>query len=182
MSHLQITIEGAFDDTFYYMGQLIAVRIDRTLVTMNLEEELEQHFRGSVPAILQFFFLHNEWLGKGQVPLFFEIPEVTKGLQAAGRRSEPLALQPEWRLIISTDRSFGRGSILDLQAYRRRLYVSTTEALYDVDFDVEYGELEVYGVRKRLDARCLATSVKYGTVVASCGSEDYLLASMTSVT
>jgi hypothetical protein len=176
MPNLRITIPGAFEDAFYYMGQLIAVTADRTLVAIDLERTLYEHFHRRVPAIYQFYFLHNEWLDRQHVKLLLSIPEVDRGLWDAGKRHESLVIEPTWQRINTSGENPGRGAVLDLQAYNRRLYISTTEGLFDADFSVSYGDLELGDVKKRLDARCISTSLKYGSLVASCGSEGLFAA------
>lgn len=176
MPNLRITIPGAFEDAFYYMGQLIAVTADRTLVAVDLERALYENFATRIPAIYQFYYLHNEWLDRQHVKLLLGIPEVDHGLWEAGQRYESLVIQPTWQTMDISGEAFNRGAILDLQAYNRRLYISTTEGLFDTDFSVDYGDLELDDVKKRTDARCMSTSVKYGTLVASCGSEGLFAA------
>jgi hypothetical protein len=176
MVNLRITIPGVFEDAFYYMGQLIALTPDRTLITVSLGRSLYEHFNEDIPALYQFYFLRNDWLSRQQVKLLLSIPEVNVGLEMASEKYGSLIIEPDWQIADTGGESFSHGAFLDLQAYNRRLYISTAEGLFDADFYVASGELELDDVTKRLDARCMSTSVKYGTLVASCGSEGLFAA------
>jgi hypothetical protein len=172
MSGFRISIPGQFDDVFYYMGHLIAFTSERRLVSLNLNWALYTHFNEqTVPPIYQFYFLRNDWLEGQHLSLLLGVDEIRDALRSVAERQEPLILTPKWEAPALRGSTLQHGAILDLLAYSRRLYISTTVGLFDVDFSFDDNDLDLGRVRKRHDARCLSTSAKYGTVVASCGSD-----------
>ena len=157
------------------MGQLFAVTADNELVTTSLEAALADRFETGIPAILQFYFLRNDWLTGPLIQDFRSIREVRKGLEKAGR-SRVLEIEPVWSPIRSMRRVLSDHAVLDLNIYGRRMYVSTTGSLTHVDFTVEDNKIEAEMPVKRLDIRCLATAVKYASVVAACGDQGLFAA------
>lgn len=176
MTSLQIRVAGAFEDCVLYMGQLFAVTADNQLLTASLEDTLARRFEGHIPAILQFYFLRNDWLNQPLVKDFRAIKEITAALTRAGKTRRVLEVSPDWAPISPMRKMLSKHAVLDLNTYGRRMYVSTTGSLSHFDFSVDYGEVGAQAPVKRLDTRCLATATKFATVVASCGDDGLLAA------
>ena len=61
--------------------------------------------------------------------------------------------------------------LLDTTVYNGRVYMAADSGLFHVDAGWDVGAFEWGTVRKRHDARCIATSAKYGSISVSCEEE-----------
>jgi len=166
---------GRFEDAFLYMGRLIAITENHSIRVYDMEHIVkkleEDKALLDVPTLL---FCRNDRIEYGSYR-----PRVDDGKAAFLKAVEKLEsssiyidekfVQPvEWDLTIKAD------ILLDLNIYNGRAYIGTNTGLYHLDLDWEGEQVALIGTaQKRLDAKCIHTTAKFGTVNASCGSEGW---------
>jgi hypothetical protein len=171
MTLLRIFIPGRFEDAQLYMGHLIVFTLERDAAVVELApltsrlETAHDEWKG----VLTLAFARNDWLTGGPVS------SLTRNPQLAGALNDALARLADHQLVLDEDevnydrlRDFEPRSdiILDSVLYGSRLYLGTTEGLFD--WDIDWDAKRVMRSRRRSDARCVRASAEYGTVNASC--------------
>jgi hypothetical protein len=177
MKIAKLFIPGSFEDAYIYRGQLIVLTEERSLRVYSLNTliaTIEKNIKGISP-ILTYLFLRNDWLGSEQ----FKMQSGNVGFRRAFLKSFELFPQPYLELshgrlesqeeTIDIDASV----LLDMSIYNGRMYIGADTGFYHLDLDWDFDRPGVGFISqdpvKRLDARCLSSSAKYGAVNASCG-------------
>ncbi len=175
MKIVSLRFPGNFEDAFLYMGRLITITENHTVCIYdmkNIVSKLQEDenlldaptllfFRNDLIAQEQFRNqLHDE---SGKAAFIKAVDKIeSKSIQIDADFIEPV----EWDLKIKAD------ILLDLNIYNRRLYIGTNTGLYHLDLDWESeNTIPINKAQKRLEAKCINTTAKFGTVNASCGSE-----------
>jgi hypothetical protein len=172
VSYFSLTIPGDFEDAFLYMGRLIFTTSEMDLMSADLRDSLANGGAGRFSSLLQFFFLRNDQLNSQIAQSLMAEPGIRRAV--AREAGDRIVALPNTNALTRSSRL--NGAVLDMQIYNRRLYVSTTEGLYHFDLDFEASAVDVLDSRRRFAARCLATSIKSGTAVASCGDNGLRVA------
>jgi hypothetical protein len=96
-------------------------------------------------------------------------------LKAVNRlASEPIKITTDFVKPVEWDLKIPADIMLDLNIYNGRLYIGTNTGLYHLDLDWEAKTTKpINTAQKRLDAKCIHTTAKYGTVNASCGFDGW---------
>jgi hypothetical protein len=176
MKSICLRVAGDFVDSFIYMGWLALFTSRRSVIWVKVEhlgQMLEARFpqAGRIPQLL---FARNDWIPSQQTQALISAPELGKAYHAI---LDLLASQvhdfdltelehTEEDIALSSD------AMLDVNFYYRRLYLAASDGLYhvDVSWDEDVPSLSQQ-CERRLDERCLSTSVGYGAVNASCGEK-----------
>jgi hypothetical protein len=174
MPSFKITIPGEFEDAFLYMGRLFVSTPEMDIRSVDLRECLTSDIFGQVTPLTEMFFLRNDNLSQPIVRSLLTEPALNRALQREAA-AESRVLTPSFVQGIRESLA-GNGAILDFQMYNKRLYIATTEGLFHFDLDLSDSKPEVLDAQKRFSDRCLSTSIKNGTAVASCGENGLLAA------
>ncbi|MBG1243369.1 hypothetical protein [Nostoc sp. NZL] len=175
MRVVSLRFPGNFEDAFLYMGRLIAITENHSVRIYDMKNVVsklqEDEILLDVPTLLFFRNdlidqeefrdqLHDE---SGKAAFLKAIDKIeSKSIQIDADFIETV----EWDLKIKAD------ILLDLNIYNRRLYIGTNTGLYHFDIDWESeNTIPINEAQKRLEAKCIHTTAKFGTVNASCGSE-----------
>lgn len=177
MKILKFFIPGnQFDEAYIYMGHLIIINIDRSIIFYELEklaENIDSNLGGELPTA-SYFFARQDWLT--QKP--FKKLLTDEGIRDAFMKNTDRLLE---QLIHTQDHShflpnaiqfdlpIKSKDILDLHCYGKRIYLGTTDGFYHIDID--WGKMEFEIFKKRLDYSCVSLSAAYGVVNASCAEE-----------
>jgi hypothetical protein len=174
MPSFKVTIPGEFEDAFLYMGRLFVATPDMDIRSVDLRDCLAHDVFGEVAPLTEMFFLRNDHLSQQIVKSLLTEPALNRALQREAA-SESRIITPSFAHGIN-ETLIGHGAVLDFQMYNKRLYVATTEGLFHFDFDLSASKPEVLDSKMRFSDRCLSTSIKNGTAVASCGQNGLLAA------
>lgn len=170
----KLLIPGDFDDAFAYMGRLICLTCERTVRSFNLEscaEALDEVFASSAPAAT-YLFARNDWFRSGPFRAILSNSTIRQAFAQNLERfaaeisgaGDIFAAETEFGLDISVE------SIVDLQLYASRMYLGTSQGLFDLE--VDWSDMRPLGPpRHRHDARCLSILPGYGAIHSSCGTE-----------
>ncbi|MDF5727047.1 MAG: hypothetical protein PUP92_03200 [Rhizonema sp. PD38] len=159
------------------MGRLIAITENRSVrvydmkyIVNKLEEDKALL---DVPTLL---FFRNDWIEDSKS--YYNSHNDTK--KAEFRKaiqileSTPICVDEKFVEPVEWDLEIEADILLDLNIYNGRAYIGTNKGLYHLDLNWEQENVEPIGkAQKRLDAKCVHTTAKYGTVNASCGSEGW---------
>ena len=175
MKVVSLRFPGNFEDAFLYMGRLITITENHSVRIYDMKNIVsklqEDENLLDAPKLL---FLRNDLIDQEQFrnQLHNEsgkaafIKAVDKIESRSIQIDEDFLESAEWDLNIKAD------ILLDLNIYNRRLYVGTNTGLYHLDLDWESeNTTPINKAQKRLEAKCINTTAKFGTVNASCGSE-----------
>ena len=179
MKIAKLFFPGAYEDAYVYMGRLFILTEERTILTYDLERlvnTIEQLF-GSLP-IPTYLFSRNDWLSNDQSRSLLRNSNVYRALWVTAFQMFPqpfLEVGGGDFLLGEQQLDITDPVILDMLIYSRRLYVGATNGFYHADMIWnEKGPITLEKSQKKIDARCLNTSAKSGTVNASC-NEDGLV-------
>ncbi len=173
-----IHIPGEFEDAYLYMGWLVVVTAERSFRFYALDDIVEEicKFAPSSNYITQLMFRHNEWLTSGQFASLTKTPSVLQEIVAQFNLfpTPHFQIPPEIKFK-EHDVRIGTNVILDCFIYNRQIYVGSKDGLFSsfVDWDEDVPSLHAQ-FRKRLGARCLNITGRFGAGV-SCGGDDGLL-------
>jgi len=179
MKIAKLFFPGVYEDAYVYMGRLFILTEKRTILTYDLERlvnTIEQLF-GSLP-IPTYMFSRNDWLSNEQSRSLLRNSDMYRALwvTAFQKFSQPFLEVGEGDFFLGEQElDLSDPVILDILIYNRRLYLGATNGFYHVDliWD-EKGPITLEKSQKKIDARCLNTSAKYGTVNASCNEEGLI--------
>lgn len=168
---------GKFDDAYLYMGWLHLVTCERSLISMEVSElaaVIDKHVVPEAKGLAAYLFARNDWLSSES----FRALMSNKEMSTAFRKmvdAMPDALEVQWTHFdlpntSTSSLSVGAGDFVDMRFYGQRLYVGTTEGLWDLDVEWKK-ELSFDRAKKRLDSSCMSISAGFGTVNASCGKD-----------
>ena len=166
----------SYDDAYVYMGHLIVINTDRSINFYNLEQivtNIESKF-GDTLASASYLFSRQDWLN--QKPFQKLLADITFR-DAFNKNIDRLnefmiQMKDHSELLprpIQLDLAINSRDILDFQCYSRRMYLGTTDGFYHIDID--WKELQLESVVKRLDCACVSLSTAYGVVNASCAED-----------
>jgi len=173
---LKLLLPGRYEDAYIYMGYLFALTENKTLRTLSLER-MAKHLEAQFPStgtLPELMFSRNDWLTSSQFKALMKNREVATAFLSILDRfsSDPVELAPSLLDSPELPLDISATVFLDMLLYNRRLYLSTENGLYHIDFDIEPEGPEMTGrAQRRLDARCLSASAKFGTIAASCGDD-----------
>jgi hypothetical protein len=172
----EIRLPGVFEDAFLYMGQLLAVRNDRTLLQANLGAIIHDFFPQRVDRdVAELYLLRNDLLDQEGTQALLRHPEVIASLKSFGVSNTRFAQESTWRVADDFSRVLPDGDVLDLHVYMQRLYVASDMGMLHVDLERSDKDILLGTAVKRTDAECLSVTARAGTVVASCGDEGILV-------
>jgi hypothetical protein len=175
MKVISLSFPGRFEDAFLYMGQLFAITENRSVciydmhrIARNLEED---DILLDAPTHL---FCRNDLLTDESFKKRLRDESTKSGFINAINylETESVQITPEYGHPVEWDLEIPASIILDLNIYNRRAYIGTNEGLYHLDLDIE-NIVPIAQPKKRMDAKCVHTTAKYGTINASCGSEGW---------
>jgi hypothetical protein len=173
-------IRGDFEDAYLYMGWLVVVTAERSFRFYGLDEIVSE-IRNMLPDstyVAELMFRHNEWLTSAQ------FDSLTKTSSLARDVITQFDLFPHPCFEVPREVSFkeydirvGTSVVLDYFIYNRHVYVGGKDGLFSafVDWDSDVPVLTEQ-FRRRLDARCMNVTGRFGAVVASCGDDGLLWA------
>lgn len=174
-------IPGNFEDAYVYMGWLVVVTAERTLRFYNLDE-IVAGIAKQVPSsayISELMFRHNEWLTSAQFKSLTKTPSATQDIgKQFDRFPKPHVQIPPDVGFEEHSVHFGENAILDYLIYNRQIYLGGKDGLYSafVDWDTDLPSVPDQ-FQRRLDARILNVTGRFGAVVASCGDDGLLWSS-----
>lgn len=177
MRIVQLSFPGRFEDAFLYMGRLIVITEKHSVRIYDMESVVNKLEENKVlldaPTLL---FFRNDLI---KSPGFRDRLDNETGkesfLKAVNRlASEPIKITTDFVKPVEWDLKIAADIMLDLNIYNGRLYIGTDTGLYHLDLDWEAKTTKpINTAQKRLDAKCIHTTAKYGTVNASCGSDGW---------
>ncbi len=175
MKVVSLRFPGNFEDAFLYMGRLITITENHSVCIYDMKNIVsklqEDENLLNAPTLL---FLRNDLIDQEQFRNQLHDESGKAAFIKAVDKIESKSIQidtdfleaVEWDLKIKAD------ILLDLNIYNRRLYIGTNTGLYHLDLDWESeNTMPINKAQKRLEAKCINTTAKFGTVNASCGSE-----------
>lgn len=181
MRTVSIFIPGRFEDAFLYFGRLVALTENQSLRFYNMErlvDSLEKQFPDAIP-LLTWLFVRNDWLASGQFKSLMQSPELRRGFCALFDLLPNPCIHPLAEASEESEEDLGVNAtvILDLRVYNQRIYIGADSGLFHCDYQWSGDTAAAAShTEKRLDARCLSISARFGAVNASCG-EDGLFTS-----
>jgi hypothetical protein len=179
MKVVSLSFPGRFEDAFLYMGKLFAITENRSVciydmnqITRKLEEDDEALL--DVPTHL---FCKNELstssLFKDRLKDRLNREDFINAVNHL--ELEQVQITPEYGNSVEWDLEISADIILDLNIYNRRAYIGTNKGLYHLDLHWDSEDIvQIDQPKQRLDAKCVYTTAKCGTVNASCGSEGWV--------
>lgn len=179
MKIAKLFFPGIYEDAYVYMGRLFILTEKRTILVYNLDKlvdalEQDSEERANSLPIPTLMFSRNDWLSSSQFRSLLRNSDVSRSLfNAFEMFPRPyFEVDKEDFLLEEQDLGVSDPVILDALIYSKRLYMGATNGFYQIDmiWD-EKGPVTLEKPIKRLDARCLNTSARYGTVNASCNEE-----------
>ncbi|MGW1450992.1 hypothetical protein ACWCO3_22285 [Micromonospora sp. NPDC002411] len=174
MPSFEITIPGEFEDAFLYMGRLFVATPEMDIRSVDLRDCLSDDIFGAVTPLTEMFFLRNDHFSQPMVRSLLTEPALNRAVRREAT-ADARILYPRFADGLN-ESLFGAGAVLDFQMYNKRLYVSTTNGLFHFDLNLDDSRPEVLRSEKRFSARCLSTSIKNGTAIASCGDNGLRVA------
>ena len=172
----RLFIPGNFEDAQLYMGHLVAFTAEREVRVLALDN-LAARLEVSHPdwkGLLQLCFARNDWMNSGQFEILRKNERLAAAMDAALDEIDggELALE-DGEFYLTPLGGFEQEAdlVLDTALYGRRIYLGTTQGLFD--YEIDWQQLQVERRRQRHEARCVATNPKYGSINASC-EEDGL--------
>ncbi len=181
MRDLRLFLPGQFEDAFIYMGKIVAVTVDQSIMVYDLEvivSDLEDKIPELAP-LATFMFSRNDWLATPQFKNLLKNQDIAGAfLRAFDRYSnQPIELEPQKIRGIPLSLDIKAEVILDILVYFGRLYLSANNGFYHADVDWNSERPVTYGhFKKRHDARCISATAKYGAVLSSCGDNGLFTA------
>ncbi|PZV26207.1 MAG: hypothetical protein DCF12_11075 [Snowella sp.] len=179
MRVVTLTFPGRFEDAFLYMGRLVAITENHSVRSYDMENIVNKFQENeSLHDAPQLLFLRNDLIDHENFRLRHNKTNkketFLKAIENFKQKIVPIDLSfikyMEWDLNIDAD------FLLDLNIYNKRLYIGANTGLYSIDLDWDKEDLEPingHKPKKRLDAKCINTTIKFGTVNASCGSDGW---------
>jgi len=176
MKTATVFLPGRFEDAQIYMGRLVLLTAERTVRFFRIAdivERLEARL-GRLAPIPKMLFSHNDWLRTEQ----FRSLLSNRAIRQTFHSVVDMFPQPHFEIDLSTLQNseeeipIQASVVLDFMIYARRMYFGCDSGFYHLDPDW-YEEFPVIsgGAQKRLDARCISLSARFGAVNASCGKE-----------
>lgn len=177
MRVVSLRFPGNFEDAFLYMGRLITITENHSVRVYDMENIVnklqEDETLVDAPTLL---FFRNDWIIKERFRHRFNDKTRKEVFIKAIERmeSEPIYIDENFIKPVEWDLNIAADIMLDLNIYNGRLYIGTNKGLYHIDLDWEAeNTTPISEAKKRLDAKCIHTTAKFGTVNASCGSEGW---------
>jgi hypothetical protein len=181
MKFTRLFLPGNFEDAYVYMGQLVALTVERDLEIYNLERilsSLEARYEDISP-VLRLMFLRNDWLAGALFQLLMQSKDISRDIISMLERFPQPFILLDTRFAEPQKRELKVPAhvILDMTIYNSRLYMGADNGFYHTDIRWEQESTAILeGIKKRLDARCLSTSARFGAVTASCGDNGLFAA------
>lgn len=176
ISSFHMSLGGRFEDAFLYMGQLVAVRDDRTLVQADLADLISRCFPDPAEFVVaEMFLLRNDFLEAPGVNRLLGLSGVRAQVEDVAVTAEMDILDDEWLETDDFSKVLPDGDVLDLKVYAQRLFVATTKGMLHSDLIDDDNGVRLRPSVRRTDARCLSITAKSGSVVASCGDDGLII-------
>jgi hypothetical protein len=170
---LRVFLPGDFEDAYVYMGWLIILTSRHSLQLYNMEQaanSIDASYPEASP-VARYFFARNDWFRSGPFRAIMSHADLAKPFwRSTEAFPASLDASPHFALASEYDLGLKSSVILDLACYGGRLYIGSSDGFYDVSVDWRNPSFDGRP-RKRLDARCLSLSARFGVVNASCGGE-----------
>ncbi|HWS84667.1 MAG TPA: hypothetical protein VN207_10450 [Ktedonobacteraceae bacterium] len=180
MKIAKLFFPGIYEDAYVYMGRLFILTEQRTILVYDLdklvnslEQDSEKRVSGSLP-IPTYMFSRNDWLSSSQFKsLLRNLGMYSSFLSAFEQFPQPyFEVDKKDFLLKEQELDISDPVILDTLIYNERLYMGATNGFYQIDITWDKkGPVTLGKTEKKIDARCLSTSARYGTVNASCNEE-----------
>lgn len=177
MRIVQLSFPGRFEDAFLYMGRLIVITENHSVRIYDMKSVVNKLEENKVlldaPTLL---FSRNDLIKSQQFPDRLDNETGKESFLKAVKRleSEQIKITTDFVKPVEWDLKIAADFMLDLNIYNGRLYIGTNTGLYHLDLDWEANTTKpINTAQKRLDAKCIHTTAKYGTVNASCGSDGW---------
>jgi len=173
-------IQGDFEDAYLYMGWLVVVTAERSFRFYGLDEIVSE-IRNTLPDstyVAELMFRHNEWLTTAQFNSLAKTSSLARDvITQFDLFPDPCFEVPREVSFKEYDIRVGTSVVLDYFIYNRYVYVGGKDGLFSafVDWDSDVPVLTEQ-FRRRLDARCMNVTGRFGAVVASCGDDGLLWA------
>jgi hypothetical protein len=170
----ELIIAGSFDHVFLYKDEIFAISPGKELFRAKLSEVLGSR---SYPApdrrsdrLIEAYLCNNQQLNEDGLQEFIPPRPNISDLRV---EVDSVA----WMLIADLAADMGHDSeILDITIYYDRLYMSTTEGLWHIDFSIEANkDFHISKPKRRNDAWCISATAKFGCVAASCADDGLFL-------
>jgi hypothetical protein len=175
MKIAKLFLPGRFEDAFVYMGRIVVLTEERTIQFWDFDK-IAAHVAeinvASNPASA-FMFSRNDWLSSSLFKEVMRNADVAREIVSAFDRFP----QPYYEVkaqefqISEEDLPFSARVLLDMNIYQSRIYLGADSGLFHIDADWSDRQPILQAHKKRTDARCVRTSVGFGAINASCGSE-----------
>lgn len=177
MRIVQLSFPGRFEDAFLYMGRLIVLTENHSVRIYDMKSVVNKLEENKVlldaPTLL---FSRNDLIKSQQFPDRLDNETGKESFLKAVKRleSEQIKITTDFVKPVEWDLKIAADFMLDLNIYNGRLYIGTNTGLYHLDLDWEAKTTKpINTAQKRLDAKCIHTTAKYGTVNASCGYDGW---------
>lgn len=175
MKVVSLRFPGNFEDAFLYMGRLITITENHSVRIYDMKNIVsklqEDENLLDAPTLL---FFRNDLIDQEQFrnQLHDESGKAAFIKAVDKIESKSIQIDADFLEVVEWDLKIKADILLDLNIYNRRLYVGTNTGLYHLDLDWESeNTIPINKAQKRLEAKCINTTAKFGTVNASCGSE-----------
>lgn len=177
MKIVQLSFPGRFEDAFLYMGRLIVITENHSVRIYDMESVVNKLEENKVLLDAPtFLFFRNDWIKSQGFRDRLENETGKESFLKAVKQleSEQIKITTDFVKPVEWDLKIAADILLDLNIYNGRLYIGTNTGLYHLDLDWEEKTTKpINTAQKRLDAKCIHTTAKYGTVNASCGSDGW---------
>src|SRR5205807_7823983 len=126
----RVFVPGAYDNAFLYMGHLIAVAPDRTLLQADFERIVgEATANEKYEPIARLFLLRNDLLhNEGTQTILRDSDIAAIVAKRIGATAGAFLIDPDvWVATTDFETALGQATALDLQIYAQRLFLATTK-------------------------------------------------------
>jgi|GEM_PF-2567293 len=190
MKIARLFLPGRFEDAYVYMGNLLVITEQRTLLVYYLKQildNLEDQYPDLAPVIAMMF-ANNNWRHDRLFKSFLKNPKIADIILKTFDKFPLPYLEVNKEITTDAMRTedeihISDQVLLDFFAYNRRLYIGASSGFYHLDVEWEdnrksrSGQTFIRGKPlKRLDTRCISISAGFGAVNASCGREGLFAA------
>ena len=178
MRTVTLFIPGTFEDAYLYMGWLVVVTAGRSFRFYDLDDIVAEsnNLAPSSAYIADLMFRHNEWLTSPQFRSLIKTSSAAQDIVTQfDRFPKPYLQIPASVPFEEHEVRIGTNLVLDYFIYNRQIYLGGKDGVFSafVDWDNDVPSLP-NEFQRRLDARCVNLTGRFGAVVASCGDDGLL--------
>jgi hypothetical protein len=170
----RVLIAGEFEDVQLYMGHLLLWTTSgsvRVLTLRSIAATVDERNASGAP-LGELLFARNDLLeyDRRGSPLRTQSAR-TAFLERLAKLPSDLSVSTAQLPSLEFSLEMPMRVLLDTTVYNGRVYMAADSGLFHVDAGWDEGAFEWGNLQKRHDARCIATSARYGSISVSCEEE-----------